>query len=1434
MKVRNAILGAILLLFSQAAVASVEIQSTHLTTDDGVANNSIRYIYQDSKGFIWMGTLNGLSRYDGSSFVTYRPERGDKLSLADHRIWDLEEDPHGFLWIFTIADLVSCYDLTQECFVDFTGTGDYEQRYSHRLTDHDGNIWLWHKGNGCRKVSYKDGKFSSTIFKKELKNLPSDHVSYVYEDASHRIWIGTNQGVALVEEEQSRTIIADHNAARIEEDGDTLYFLSWDGKIAIKQPNAEGATLCQLGSGRSTVNLYGAMRLQQEWVIFTDLGSHLFDFSTHQVSRYAALPIKQAQVQSDNRGNFWLYNQTGRVWYVNAQTHAIKSFQLMPPEKVKYIDQERYHIVHDSRDIIWISTYGNGLFAYDLKSDELQHFESNIDRFNHIPSNFLQYIMEDRSGGIWVSSEYTGISHITVLNEGAKRIFPEDEKRSDRSNAVRMIKRTKDGKIWLGTRRGGLYTYDAELGGLERSQHFDSNIYAMEEGADGSLWLGSRGSGLNIDGEWYKYRAGDSLSIGNNNIFSLYRDSKDRMWVGTFGGGLSLAIPEKGTYRFRRFLNDSYGQRQIRVIEEDRNGWLWIGTSAGVHLCHPDSILRDPNNYQVFSFGNGKLRSNEIKCIYQDSKGRIWIGTSGKGFSMCAPDGNYDNLRFTHIDSSDGLPNDMVQSIIEDEEGYLWIATEYGISRFNPDTHTFKNFFFSASALGNVYSENCGGVSHEGKLLFGTNHGMVVISPDQITGKEVTLPQVSFTGLRINGITIHPDDVDSPLDKSLIYTDELKLKYFQNSFVIDFSIFDYSATNSTKYTYRLENYDKAWSIPSSLNFAAYKNLVPGSYKLRVKACNSVGVWNEEEATLMIVIRPPFWKTTWAFLLYALLTCALLYLAFRLVQKFNTLRNRIQIEKQLTEYKLVFFTNISHEFRTPLTLIQGALEKIQCRGKVPKEMGDSLKVMEKSTQRLLRLINQLLEFRKMQNNKLALSLEETDVMAFLYEIFLSFNDAAESQQMDFRFLPSVASYKMFIDKGYLDKITYNLLSNAFKYTPNGGRVFFSVKVDEEARQLIITVADSGVGIPKAKQNELFKRFMQSSFSGSSVGVGLHLTHELVNVHKGSITFRENEGGGSIFTVTLPTDTSLYEENDFLIPHNALLREEQTSATSTEESAEELQLPELPTTPLNKRKVLIIEDDNDVRAFLQEEIGQYFEVVAEADGPSGLERARQYDADLIICDVLMPGMTGFEVTRRLKNDFDTSHIPIILLTAMSSPESHLNGVESGADAFITKPFSLKLLMARIFKLIEQREKLREKFSNDPSMIRPAICTSEKDKEFADKLQRIMEQQIGNAEFTIDEFASMMGLGRTVFYRKTRGVTGYAPNEYIRIVRMKKAAELLSENRYKVAEVSYQVGINDPFYFSKCFKKQFGVSPSAYVRGGEENDEKPTEAPEDQAEE
>lgn len=1361
-----------------------------------------------------MSTLNGLSRYDGTSFVTYRPESGNQLSICDHRIKELDEDKNGFLWIATTPELFSCYDLKRGNFVDYTGCGEWKQNYAKKRIMSNGDVWLWHDSNGCRKVTYSDGHFASTVFKVERGNLPANGVNFVAEGNRGEVWIGTTKGLVRVEGKETYVVDKQHNFFNaVVYDGQT-YFVSTDNQI-FQRSQAGGIHRVASLPSAAGLRLTASFQLQHDWLLFTTGGVYVFNMHTGQLTQSDWLTMKNGLVTDDNRGNLWVYNRTGNVWYVNAQTRAIKMFTLLSADKIGHIDMERYHIVQDSRDIIWISTYGNGLFAYDSATDELQHFTSNINGFSHISSNFLQYIIEDRSGGIWVSSEFSGVSHLEVINKGAYRIYPEDQALSDRSNTVRMITQMRNGDLWVGTRTGGLYVYDTNLRFTGKKSFFHSNIYAVNEDAKGTVWLGSRGDGLCIGDRWYQSSLSDPASLSSNHIFCLYPDAKKRMWVGTFGGGLDLAVEEKGTVRFRHFLNKSYSQRQIRVLQEDNNGMMWVGTSSGVYIFHPDSLIRHPDKYWECNYDNGLLRNNEIKCMLRDSQGRMWVGTSGSGFSVCTPGKDYGKLKFEHFDVKDGLVNGMVQSIAEDKNGKFWISTEYGISSFSLEQRLFESYFFSTYTLGNVYSENSVCALDDGKLLFGTNHGLMVVDPDRVVRSEKTFP-VAFTGLSINGISVRPDDVDSPLTSAITYTDHIELNHWQNSFAVDFSTFDYANSGSVKYSYQLVNYDKEWSIPSSLNFAGYKNLPPGNYTLRVKSCNSAGLWSDDEAVLSIIITPPYWKTGWAFLLYAVLLVVVLYFTFNIIRNFNGLRNRIQIERQLTEYKLVFFTNISHEFRTPLTLIQGALEKLYRENNVPKEMQHPLKTMEKSTNRMLRLINQLLEFRKMQNNKLTLSLEETDVVAFLYEIFLSFEDAAESKQMQFAFRPSVASYRMFIDKGNLDKVTYNLLSNAFKYTPSGGRVTFSVAVDEARQVLRIEVADTGVGIPKEKRSELFNRFMQSSFSGSSVGVGLHLTHELVNVHKGTIAYAENEGSGSVFTVTLPLDKHAYQPTDFLIANNILLAEEQQQK---EKWIEATTGGVQPAVPLNQRKVLIIEDDNDVRDFLKEEIGKYFEVVAEADGTSGFERAQSYDADLIICDVLMPGMTGYEVTRKLKSEFSTSHIPVILLTAMGLPENHLEGIESGADAYITKPFSPALLLARAFKLIEQRDKLRDKFSNEPGVVLPAICTTHRDKEFVDQLHTVLEQHLADADFSVDEFASLMKLGRTVFYKKVRGLTGYSPNEYIRIIRMKKAAELLLDNRLTIAEVSYKVGINDPFYFSKCFKAQFGMAPSVYQRGEKE---------------
>ena len=1422
---KNALLIFAFLSFYLSSVhASVEIRSNKLTTGDGLANNSIRYMFQDSKGFMWMGTVNGLSYYDGNSFVSIYPDPNLPVSLADPRIRNMEEDSNGFLWIATLSSLYSCYDLKHGRFVDFTGCGEYKQSYSKKIIASDQSIWLWDNNNGCRRVVYQDGQFSSQTYKKESGNLSSDEVLFVYEsnDSPGHVWIGTRQGLWKYHEGKLEAMDTQGESWE--------HIFSYDqytciitGKKEIYRHSLSNnrlekiASLTELGD---TGVITGSLRLQHQWVMFTATGSYILDPVTGKLRRFSRLNIKNGNVTRDNKGNAWVHNYTGNVWYVNTSTGDIKPFQFLSSEHLGYIDVERYSIIHDSRDIIWITTYGNGLFAYDLNTGGLQHFTFEVSHSSHINSNYLQYIIEDRSGGIWVSSEFSGLSHLEILNKGTLRIYPNGENASDRSNTIRMLLRGKNGNVFMANRMGTLYEYDAGLKNILRKEKFTHNVYSMCEDNEGQLWLGMRGIGLRIGpDQWYRHNSKDPGSLSNDNVYLIYRDRKGRMWIGTFGGGLNLAVKTDNGYQFKHFFQDSYGEKRVRVIQEDRNGMMWVGTNNGIYIFHPDSLIHAPKNYILYNHVNETFPSNEIRCLVNDHEGNMWIGTTGTGFAICNPGDDYQHLTFDCYSMKDGLPNGVIQSIVEDQDHKMWIATEYGISRFTPATKQIENYYFSSHTLGNVYSENTACINTDGRLLFGTNYGLVALDTHKVENMEKPVSTV-FTGLHINGTHMLPGMEDSPLDETMSYTRELKLKHYQNSFVIAFSTFNF-LSGASKYSYRMPPYDSEWSIPSAQNLATYRNLPPGKYQLQVKACNVAGMWGKE-STLEIVIAPPFWQTTWAYLIYLVLIGIAGYFSFHIIRNFNRLRNRIAIEKQLTEYKLEFFTNISHEFRTPLTLIQGALNKLVNIENPPKEMQRPLRTMDKSTRRMLRLINQLLEFRKMQKSKLALSLEETDVIAFLYEIFLSFKDTSESKHMDFSFEPSQPSYKMYIDKGNLDKVTYNLLSNAFKYTPSNGKIIFKVDILEDKQQLRIQVIDNGIGIPKEKRSELFKRFMQSSFSHSSVGVGLHLTHELVNVHKGSISYEDNEGRGSVFTVILPTNSEIYQEKDFLVPNQLLIEEEEQQHAKEfirEEKPEETFQP--PVDPLNKRKVLIIEDDTDIREFLKEEVGVYFEVEVAADGTSGFEKASTYDADLIICDVLMPGMSGFEVTRKLKNEFTTSHIPIILLTALDIEEKYQEGIESGADAYITKPFNVSLLLARIFKLIELRDKLRQKYSNEPGLAHSIICTNDKDQKFSAKLNEDMT----DTEFSVNDFAGIMGLGRTVFYKKVRGVTGYSPYEYLRVIRLKKAAEMLLTEDLTIAEVAYSVGINDPFYFSKCFKSQFGVSPSAYRKKLPEGENAPT---------
>ena len=1239
--------------------------------------------------------------------------------------------------------------------------------------------------------------------------LPSNAVSDIYQDQKGFMWFSTNNGLARYDGNQMKVYLqdsayassSDRRVKRITEDKDfkymwiytaseTFYCLDMTtGHLVDYLSEAKGwrAQERPLHFTQSKLQENGLFYMwgPKDGGLIVDYRDGNFKVKHLSAKEMEAIlpklqdvkmadkqlvqkwKVPNGRVLTDNKGGKWIYNNTGILRKVVGD--SLITLRLLPNE-TNYIDYERFNIVEDNHGLVWISTYGKGLFVFNHDLNQGQHFVANEKGESPIASNYLLCITADRRDGVWVSAEYGGVSHLQVMDKSVVRIFPNGRENLDLSNVVRMVKKQRDGSVMVGTRDGCLYHYSADMAQMLVKSHFDSNIYSVVEMPQGRMWIGTRGKGIyGIPG----------LDFKNKKVFCLKPDDRGRMWIGTFGEGLSVAIPRGEGYEVKTFFADSVGLNEVRCLAIDRKGMLWGGTSGGLFCVDPTRFAADGKGLRVYK------RGSEIHDMLVDRQGRLWLTVPGEGL-VCMQDGN-----FRILDASQGLINNMVQSVVETEDGNLWVSTQQGVSCWKAKDNSFDNYLFSRVMMGNVYNENSAVCLDDGRVLLGGNYGLTIINPSRISHVK---GQTSVV------FTSHP------------YSDEMTLSYEERSPKINFSTLDYSDVNNVKYTYWLEGYDSSWSVPSPTPWVNYQNLPFGSYRLHVKASYSDGIWGKE-SVLDISVEPPFYLSVWAWVFYALFLTVVIVMVVKSIREKNILKGKIKFEQELIRYKLVFFTNIAHEFRTPLTLIQGSLEKekrIMKTNHWQLELEKTVRTMDKSVQRMLRLIDQLLEFRKMQTGKLKLSLQETDVVMFVQGICKMFDDAAESKQIDFKFESQLPAYLMYLDQQKMDKVVFNLLSNAFKYTHAKGTISVSLSFTDV---MTIRVADTGVGIPQEKREQLFSRFMQSSYTGESFGIGLHLTHELVRTHHGEITYQENEGGGSVFVVTIPLQKDCYEASDFLVKDSPILKADLTKERDGQEEKTTDAVPSAPSAPLNRRTILLIEDDNDVREFLLSELESCFDLKVASDGKAGIAMAKELDVDLIVSDVMMPGMNGFELTKRLKNSFETSHIPIILLTALSTDENVLEGTESGADAYITKPFSPQLLMARILQLLNQREILRQKFGKVPQEIRSAVLRNEQDSLFVKRLDSIVYSRLGEQDLSVDKVAGLLHLGRTIFYKKVRGTTGYTPNEYIRVIRLRKAAELLKEGEKNVSEVAYAVGFDNPYYFSKCFKEQFGMPPSQY---------------------
>lgn len=1221
----------------------IEVKAKRVTIQEGLPSNVVSDMQQDQKGFLWFSTYNGLARYDGNVVTTYLDNDSTGVSALIGRTKKaLEDVTYKKLWVYSSSERLTCLNMVD----------GKEEKYCQEVEKlHftkwklvcDGMFWLWGAKEGAMLVDYRSGSFLTRRFAQA--EIGSSQVPLIDSLDKDNVVLCTTDKVFLYSEgrlfciakgmRMSRTRPFHHKMLMVSEKGDVY---------ALRQGKLQRFSHVAYVDGEVAT---GDLLMGNRWILFTNRRSFSIDVRTGEVAECEGeWLIPNGRVLTDNKGRKWIYNKTGVLRLVRQD--KLVPLILFPQQTTNYIDHERFHIVEDNHGLIWISTYGKGLFVFNQDLTQSQHFVADKLGESPIASNYLLGIIADRHDGVWVSSEYGGVSHIQVMDKGVERIYPNGEGNMDFSNVVRMVKKMNDGTVMVGTRAGSLYHYSADMSQVLGKSHFDSNVYGIVQMPNGETWIGTRGKGI--------YGA-KGLDFKDRNVFCMASDAKHRMWIGTFGKGLSLVYPRKDGYGVKTFFADSVGLNEVRCMVIDKHGVLWCGTSGGLIRIPVDEFVKDASRYKTY------VRDYEIRDVIVDRQGRLWLSASGDGLVQVEPGDGETEPKFHVFNTSDGLVNNLVQSVVDTPDGNLWISTQQGVTAWNARKKSFENYMFSRNPMGNVYNENSAVCLDDGRVVLGGNYGLTIIQPSRLS--------------HVSGLT----DV---VFTSYTYSDEITLTYEQRSPNIHFSTLDYSDVRNVKYTYRLEGFDQAWSQPSSTPWAAYQKLPAGKYLLHVKACTSDGTWGKE-STLVIRIKPPFYLTSWAIMIYVLLVLGVIILVVKFVHDKNVLRNRIRLEQELTRYKLVFFTNIAHEFRTPLTLMQGSLEKekrIMKANRWQTELEKTIRVMDKSVQRMLRLIDQLLEFRKMQAGKLKLSLQETDAVMFVKGICRMFDDAAESKEIAYSFESSEPAHAMFLDQQMIDKVVFNLLSNAFKYTPAKGTISVSLSFTDV---MTIRVADTGVGIPQEKREQLFSRFMQSSHTGESFGIGLHLTHELVRTHHGEITYQENEGGGSVFVVTIPLQKDCYEASDFLVKDSPILKVDLAKQRDGQEEKTTDAVPSAPSAPLNRRTILLIEDDNDVREFLLSELENCFDLKVASDGKAGIAMAKELDVDLIVSDVMMPGMNGFELTKRLKNSFETSHIPIILLTALSTDENVLEGTESGADAYITKPFSPQLLMARILQLL-----------------------------------------------------------------------------------------------------------------------------------------------------
>lgn len=1422
-----------------ADINKLVLSAKRISSADGLSGNTVYDMVQDSSGFIWMGAAYGLCRYDGYSFVNYYSLGSNPSRKIDATTGNLYHDgANGFLWVHTSTFVFACYDLCSGRFLDYTGRGD-EMRPFRRFLRSGGDMWMYDNNTGIRHVAYRGGTFTCTDYNKENGRLPSNHVTRLVEDGHHNIWALTDAGLFRIGKDgQVKTVVVGRRYIMGNVYDGNVLCLSSGNRVEMFSPDGRVLRRMEIPEALGDVKTIRSNFVwQNRWMIFSG-DTYSIDLRTFKASKPDNMQVSNGLLLDAMDGYFFESNKSGNLWIFPPEGE-VRRLTLLPDVRFTAERQRKYNVRRGSDGLFYIASYGNGLFIYDYRTEMLRHFSAN-DAQAVIDNDYLTNIYIDPKGCLWVAQEAAGVSRIAVSEQSvAEFIQPVSGLKSTWANYVRMVAGGRD-KVMVGTKDNMMYMFDTATGRIKEVGEMAGCAMAYMVDKDGHEWIATRGGGLYVDGRRYdKY--GKGHHIQSNDLYDIWQDAYGRVWIATYENGLVMTRYEKdGRLHFSQLLNRSVNESRLHQFKPGPDGWLWIASSNGLYAVDTRRKKITNDDFICFNTSTGGFPFDEMRCMYYDGR-YLWTGGKGSGVVRCRFGKDMSLEETVTVTTTEGLADNSIAALLADSNGTVWAATENGLSRIYDKDMKVKTYRFGNSFERNIYSENCALELSDRRLLFGTRSGLTVITPPQDDeGNDTTVaPKVCITDISINGVSAADGHL---LERAVCHSDVIRLHHNENTLSLSFSNFEYAGMESSLYQYYLEGFDETWRPMTSVNRADYGNLSPGKYVFHIRSLVD-GSWGPERR-LTVIIAQPWYNTWWAWLIYIGVAATLgLYMYNNARERFR-LHQQMCLEKQLTEFRLNFFTSITHEFRTPLAIIRGAVDKLGDGEARPSRA--ALQTVRRGTRRLMRLVNMLMEFRKVSTGNMRLAVEQGDIVEFVRNIFQDFRAVAGQKDIRMTFTPFDRHYDVPFDSRMMETIVYNLLSNAVKYSPERGWVTVTMK--HESGCIVISVEDNGPGIGDDRMDSLFQPFMHGLVSHGGMGIGLYTAHTMAALHHGSLTYRRvSADGGSVFTLSLPAEVSAYSADEY----RKAMAVDTSSMGGRNDGIEEI-VRELHPEALNDVTVAVIEDDPDMMEQISDGVGEYFHVRRYTTGGAGLAGIASELPSLVICDVMLPDIDGYEIVRRLKADGATGRIPVIMLTALDDDRHQMRSYTAGADDYMVKPCNFRLLIARAVQLIRQSREMvsapscssssgssstsgcsssfgssSESVSDTAAIpagvqpqvesagLQPRILTSQADKNFIDKVAMIVAQNIGNPDFTIDMLAVQMGMGRTKIYAKMKDLTGMSPNKYLQNERMRIAADLLVEGNLTVTEVSYRVGMLDASYFNKCFKMKYGVVPSKYAR-------------------